>query len=292
MAKHDSKEFNFDNIQDEDYAGELYRQEMKDLRIDKINQRVTIITILIPCLIGIVLYIAYRDITGKVTESEFMGSKEVQALSEELEKEFSALATQNSMFQTSLNAKIASLEKSTNGLNDALKKIEDSVQKLKQDVDQAQTSLKTIGASKADKKEQAAVIKKINNTLVPMRKVIETLAPVRKEVSSLKAEIDTIDKRVNTIDKTIESEMASSWESIKKNDSAIKKIQSERTSQTDELLGKMDVKLEMLLFKIKINRENAIKLAVEDIEKELDQLLKRTKQLENDVERLDPTTRK
>ncbi len=42
MAKYDSKEFNFDDIQDEDYAGELYRQEMKDLRIEKINQRVTI----------------------------------------------------------------------------------------------------------------------------------------------------------------------------------------------------------------------------------------------------------
>ena len=82
MAKHDSNGFNFNDNQDEDYAGELYRQEMKDLRVEKINQRVTIITVLIPCLIGIVLYIAYRDITGRVSESEFTGSKEVRALSE------------------------------------------------------------------------------------------------------------------------------------------------------------------------------------------------------------------
>ena len=86
MVKDDSNEFNFDSVEDEEYAGELYREELKDLRVEKINQRVTIITILIPCLIGAVLYIAYRDLTGRVTKSEFSGSKEVQALSEGLEK--------------------------------------------------------------------------------------------------------------------------------------------------------------------------------------------------------------
>ncbi len=285
MAKYDSKEFNFDDVPDEDYAGELYRQEMKDLRIEKINQRVTIITILIPCLIGIVLYIAYRNITGRVSESEFMGSKEVQALSEELEKKFSELATQNSTFQASLNAKIASLGKSNNDLNDAMKKTEASVQKLTQDLNQAQASLKSIGASKVDKKEQAAAIKKINNTLVPMRKDIEALASVRKDVSSLSAEIKTFDK-------SVKSDLASVSESIEKANSDVKKIQSELASQTEDQLKKIDLKLEMLLLRIKINYENAIELAVEDIEKNLEMLLNRTKQLENDLQRLDPTASK
>jgi TolA-binding protein len=72
----------------------------------------------------------------------------------------------------------------------------------------------------------------------------------------------------------------------------VKKIQSELGSQTEDQLKKIDLKLEMLLLRIKINYENAIELAVENIEKDLDSLLKRTKQLEDDLERLDPTASK
>jgi TolA-binding protein len=166
-----------------------------------------------------------------------------------------------------------------------LKKTEASVQKLTQDLNQAQASLKSIGASKADKKEQAAAIKKINNTLVPMRKDIEALASVRKDVSSLSAEIKTFDK-------SVKSDLASVSESIEKANSDVKKIQSELASQTEDQLKKIDLKLEMLLLRIKINYENAIELAVEDIEKNLEMLLNRTKQLENDLQRLDPTASK
>ena len=68
MSKDDGKDFKFDEPDDEAYADALYREEMKDLRVEKLNQRVAIITILIPCLIGVILFIAYRDLTGKVTE--------------------------------------------------------------------------------------------------------------------------------------------------------------------------------------------------------------------------------
>ena len=118
-----SKEFNFNEIGDEEYPDSLYQEEMKDLRVEKINQRVTIITILLPCLIGVILFIAYRDLTGRVSQSEFSGSKEVQALSEELEEKFKNIATQFTTVQTSLNEKITPIEKTISGLNDKFKNL-------------------------------------------------------------------------------------------------------------------------------------------------------------------------
>ena len=102
MSKDDSKDFIIEETDDDEYADSLFREEMKDLRVEKLNQRVTIITILIPCLIGVILFIAYRDLTGKVSQSEFSGSKEVQALSEELEEKFAQLTKQDSEFQAKL----------------------------------------------------------------------------------------------------------------------------------------------------------------------------------------------
>jgi chromosome segregation ATPase len=289
MAKNKSNDFNFDDIRDEDYEGELYRQEMKDLRIEKINQRVTIITILIPCLIGIVLYIAYRDITGRVSESEFTGSKEVKALSEKLEKKFSEFENQNATFQTSLNAKIESIQKTTSNLNSDLKKIGESVIKLEKDMNRTQAALKNIKTSKVDRKEQATAIKKVNNTLGKMRIDIEALAPLGKDVNSLSSKIGTLSSEIKTIDKKVTSEMTAVTESLKLANSDVKKIQAGLANQTEDQLKRIDVKLDMLLLKIKINYENAIKQAVEGIEKDLEELQKRTKQLEGDAQQLDPS---
>lgn len=287
MVKDDSKEFNFDGIEDEEYAGELYREEMKDLRVEKINQRVTIITILIPCLIGVVLYIAYRDLTGRVTKSEFTGSKEVQALSEELEKNFADLATQNATFQAALNAKITSIEKTTKGLNATLKKMITSVQKLKQNENRTQTSLKAISASKVDKKEQAAAVAKINKTIVPIRKELDALIPISKDLSSLSSELKALDKN-------IKSESESLKESLTKTNNDLIQIQNSLAVLGDQKIDKASLQalLELESFKAKKHNKLVIDQAAEAIEKRLDALVKRTKSLEQNLKQLKQTTTK
>ena len=287
MVKDDSKQFNFDGIEDEEYAGELYREEVKDLRVEKINQRVTIITILIPCLIGVVLYIAYRDLTGRVTKSEFTGSKEVQALSEELEKKFSDLAAQNAAFQAALNAKITSIEKTTKGLNATLKNINASVQKLKQNENKTQASLKAIRVSKVDKKEQAAAVAKINKTMAPLRKELDALAPISKDVRLLSSELKTLEKNTK-------SESESHKASLTKTKNDLIQIQNSLAILGDQKIDKASLQalLELESLKAKKHNELAIEQAVEAIEKRLDALLERAKSLEQNLKQLEPTTTK
>ena len=191
-----SKEFNFNEIGDDEYPDSLYQEEMKDLRVEKINQRVTIITILLPCLIGVILFIAYRDLTSRVNRSEFSGSKEVQALSEELEEKFKNIATQFTTVQTSLEEKITSVEKTAGDLNEKFKKLNNIDESLKQNIDKSGTTLKTISASKVDKKEHAAAMEEINKSLSRIRQDLDALAPINQDIKSLSSEMQAIDKRL------------------------------------------------------------------------------------------------
>ena len=60
MKEENSPEFQF-NGDDQD-PDELYQEEMKDLRVEKLNQRITLFSILLPCLLVIILYFGYRDL--------------------------------------------------------------------------------------------------------------------------------------------------------------------------------------------------------------------------------------
>ena len=83
MAKETPPEFKFN---DDDQEPEVfYHEEIKDLRVEKLSQRVTLISILLPCLIGVAIYFGYRDITGRLTQGQDTGYLEVQKLSRDLD---------------------------------------------------------------------------------------------------------------------------------------------------------------------------------------------------------------
>ncbi len=281
MIDKDYKEFNFDKIADEEYPDSLYQEEMKDLRVEKLNQRVTIITILLPCLIGVILFIAYRDLTGRVSQSEFSGSKEIQALSVELEEKFKNIAAQFTEVQNSLDEKITSLEKKIIALNENLNKLNEIDTNIKQNLNKSDTTLQTISAAKVDKKEHAAAIEKINNSLVLIRKDLEALAPVNKDIASLSSEMKTLEKRLG-------EEMTALSETIAKTDNDLMQIQAGLATLAGQKLDKDSLDLEVL--KTRMSFERTLDQAVINLERKIDSVLKRTKQLEKNLKQLEAAT--
>ena len=81
----DKKPSEFRFNADDQEAGEFYHEEMKDLRIEKLSQRITLILILLPCLIAVAIYFGYRNLAGRVSQSHDTGSLEIQRLTQELE---------------------------------------------------------------------------------------------------------------------------------------------------------------------------------------------------------------
>jgi septal ring factor EnvC (AmiA/AmiB activator) len=290
MPKDETKEFDFDDNDVDKYSDAIFQDEMKDMRLEKLNQRVTIITILIPCLIGIILFIAYRDLTGRVTETEFSGSKEIQALSAELEKELTAITTQQSEFQATLTSKIAGIEKTLSELDQKSKTANAALKQVKQDLEKTGAALKSVSALKVDKKDQKAAIDKINNTLIPIRRDLESLPPLRNNITNLSNNINVLSSKIKAVDKRVQEKLSSVTASMRKTNRDLGQLQSNLTAMENEKMDQASLELEML--KARKSLERTFDQELIKVQRRIDALLKRTKQLETNLKQLEATATK
>jgi len=144
MSEERSKEFQI-RI-DEESPDAAFQDEIKNLRLEKLSKRVTIIAILIPCFICILLLV-YFDLRNKVTANQSSGVTNIQSLSKDFDTRLNNLSSQLSKIEESLASNIASYEKKLSSVKFRVYKVENRSKKLV--------------SSKADKKDQDVLTKEI-----------------------------------------------------------------------------------------------------------------------------------
>jgi chromosome segregation ATPase len=253
----DYSSFKFNGDDEPDSEQTLYQEEVKDRRVEKLSHRVTIISILIPVLIGVVFYITYRDITSRVSQSQDTGAMEIQNLSTQLEENFAALSVKYGDLEVALTQKLAALEKVDKAMKNNLKKAEATVAK--------------INATKATKKDQQAAIAKIDKALNPIRQELKAIKSVTTELQArdndLKQQLSTLsantDKTLKELG-TIPKELAA--------------IQTDLSSLSSRMLNKDALQLELL--KARKNFQRDLELTKSTIDKRLASMLRKIKDLE------------
>ena len=143
MNEEKSSEFKF-RI-DEESPDSVFQDEIRELRLEKLSKRVTILSILIPCLIGGLIAIAYMDLKKRAFINQDTGARTVQDLSKDLDAKLYDLTTKYNDLENTLATRAAALEKNFSSLKFRLYKNENKIKKL--------------GASKADKKDQETALK-------------------------------------------------------------------------------------------------------------------------------------
>ncbi len=286
--------FNGDDEPEPEPEQSLYQEEARDRRIEKISHRVTIISILIPVLLGVVFYITYRDITSRVSQSQDTGAMEIQNLSTRLqdqEDQFEALSKKYGELETSLAQKLAALEKVDRSMKANLKKAQGMVSK--------------INATKVDKKEQQDAIAKIDTalgpirkeleslgpmrkqleTLTPMRKELETLTPMRKQLEVLtpmREDLKTVTAELRSLDKDTQQQLSTLSVNVDKALNDLTRIQSEiqsdMSSLSDQKLNKDTLQLELLKARKKYQRD--LELTKLALDKRLSSILRKIRDLE------------
>jgi chromosome segregation ATPase len=191
---------------DEETEEPASQPEVKDLRVEKLNRKVTIITIIIPILTIVILGVTYVGIKKRVDNMQDTGTTKVQNLSEGLDSKFSALSLQYAKLEETLGKKIEATETALVSLKDALNR--------------AEKSIKAINAAKAEKKEVDGAIAKIDEAIAPLRKDLESssseiknleltftnqLAPIAETVTTTTEALNKLKKDIaafssNTID--------------------------------------------------------------------------------------------
>ena len=122
--------------------------ELQELKIEKLSQRVMLLTILIPCMIGIIVVISYLDIKDRVSRTQNTGAIGVQKLSKDLDSKFSSLSLEQAKLKEVQAKKLPALEKNAAFLQTRLKKV--------------QASIKNLEASKIERDELAKVTNELN----------------------------------------------------------------------------------------------------------------------------------
>jgi DNA repair exonuclease SbcCD ATPase subunit len=277
MAEDNPPEFKFEA--DEQDPETFYHEELRDLRVEKLSQRITLLSILLPCLIGVAIFFAYRDLTGRVYRSQDTGSLEVQRLKGELEeisKKFNdklitfstTLSTQDKDFDKTISGKLSAINKNVDALNKNLKT-------LNENLSQTRTTVKNLAASKADKKKQDAAIAKINAAMKNSKKELQSLAALRQEFKAVSSGIKDLEKK---LDQKI-TKVTAAAEQSKKDYS---QLQTSIASLSGDKIDKDTFDLEV--FKLKKNYQNLLAQEMAALNQKLDSI-------QNKIDEIQKTSR-
>lgn len=227
---------------DSAHSNAFIREEKKDIRIEKLNQRVTIISILFPCIIAILLVVSYLDIKNKIMGVHDSGSTEVRNLSVNIDKKTSDLSAQYSHLQDSFEKKTAVFKT------------------------EFQNSIKDIKESKAEKTEMTNSAAEINRQLSVLKNDLTSFSNKAKSMeagfSQKIAEIlKTLGKIENDIGKLNSGIAGISASKADKKDieASVRNEQKRYQNELNHFAGEVEVKL------------NSIRRQLAEIEKKITQ---------------------
>jgi chromosome segregation ATPase len=244
MAERKPPEFRFNS--DDQEPDEFYHEEMKDLRVEKLSQRITLISILLPCLIAVALYFGYRDLTGRVHKGRDNRDQEVQQLSDQLEALSEKFNEKLDTFSTTISSQDKKISDSIAGqlntINANIDVLNKNMASLNENLEQAQNAIKKLDNAKADKKSQATAIANLEADLDPLKNEIQSLTNLRADIESISSEI-----------KNLESQITAEMTKVTENTTTFKKeydlLQASVAEQLSEKLDKAALGVELLIFK-------------------------------------------
>lgn len=244
MAERKPPEFRF-NADDQE-PDEFYHEEMKDLRVEKLNQRITLISILLPCLIAVVIYFGYRDLTGKVHQDRDSGNLEVQKLSKQIEELSKKFNEKLIAFSTTLSAQDQNFGNSVSGIIDTINNniivLNQDMKSLNEDLKQTKSAIRKLNSTKADQKSHQAAIAKLRADLDPLKNLFQSLTDIRGDIKSVSSEI-----------KNMESQFTEEMTHVAGNTEKFKKeydlLQASITRRLNEKIDKATLGVELLMFK-------------------------------------------
>ena len=212
MAENESKKFEM-QLDDESQDFQV-QEEIDDSKVEKLNKRITRISIMIPCLVIIIILAAYFDLKKNLSSMNTMGNMGVQSLSKEIESRFSSLSIKEANLEESTGKKIGDLEK--------------KIASLQTETKEAATSIKYIrSARKSDN----------NNTENAINTIEKKLNPISKDLNKISSDMKKLEESL-TEKLTHFSQFISSskndLQKINSDISSLKSLKADRTSLNDQ----------------------------------------------------------
>lgn len=245
MEEDNAPEFkiNIDGVHPDSFIIEEKKEEKKDIRIERLNRKITIISILFPCIVVILLMIIYFDIKNKITGVHDSGAMEVQNLSKNIDKKTAEFSSLYSKLEDSFEKKISAVDKMglslktelKNSVNEIKKETNDNEAKITNSVVQINKQLsaaqKDISVASGKIKDAGAdaslkisnITEKLNKIESDFVKFRTTLSTTVSEKITSKADKKEIEQAIKTEQKRFENELNQLEKDIEQKINAIKR---------------------------------------------------------------------
>ncbi len=207
---------------DDSIASSSYLQELNTLKIDKLSNRVTIISVMLPIFIGVVLFFIYLDIKEQVVDADISKKNQVAHLLRQSEEKLNALDVRIAKNQFALDEKLPMLEKKLLSLeNQAAKLIASKVDAADMDtsigrLDAALNRLDQRIQNNANQdKANVAQMERINTSLQSAlqtyqeafekttRGLEEKISALAENMDARMVDLQTLQKNISLLDKKI-----------------------------------------------------------------------------------------
>ena len=251
MAENRSSEFRFDAGDQE--TDEFYHEEIKDLRVEKLSQRLTILSILLPCLIAVAIYFGYRDLIGRVHQGRDSENQEVQKLSAQMEALSNKFNEKLITFSTTLSAQEQNLGNSISGklntINDQIEKLNQSLGSINDNLKQTKITIKKLNNTKATKKSLEAAVIQLKADWKSLSDEIQSVIEDRRGIESLSSELKNLQNQL--IEQ--KARTAENTGKLKKDYDA---LQASTARQLSEKIDKAALGVELLMYKKNQNNQS------------------------------------
>jgi len=239
-------------IRDEENTPDsLYVADAENLRIEKLSTRITLVAVLIPCLLVVVLAVAYLDIKNRVIKTQNSGSMGVQNLSKDLESRFSSLSLKQAKIEEDLAKTSETLETATAALQVNLKK---ATAELKRTID-----------AKPD-----------GSALTAMKKKTDAA------VAALGKEVAALDTALSKFDEELSGQIQIMADGLKQDQGRLEELEGKTNQLETEKLSKSSMELALGLERLAL--QEMVKERIRELQQKLATMDKRIKNLNQRLE--------
>ncbi len=225
MIEHHSDGFKIGRTGNETESTEAeIREEMLEQRVDKLGTRITLISILLPVLIGVIFTFAYLDIKNRVYTMQDTGVEELRKLSEELESKFSSLSVrfagleedfierEKSLkeLEDSFTKKIVPMEEIFLSMENATRSLEKANNAVKQNLDAVEKKIEKAIA------KNAGDIESLRENAVDKKELDSRIAAFDESAASLRNDVRKVSSQLEQMDENVKNELKSLTEYLAK----------------------------------------------------------------------------
>jgi predicted nucleic acid-binding Zn-ribbon protein len=179
---------------DKERPEHYFQEAKKDLRFEKLNQRVAIISILVPCIIVLLIIYSYFDIRNKISGVHDSGIVEIEKLSKDFDKKISGLSLQYSKLEESFDKRMTTADKTNYSMKSHLENLIKKTEETKMDKTELASAISALNSQISNlKTDLSAVSSKIKDTNINLSQKIsdlsKALVKTESELSKLQANI-------------------------------------------------------------------------------------------------------